>query len=683
MLFNFHTPIVTDWYNSSMTSPSQSTFWRILLAFTILLAGLAIADALQLAEKFGVSPFASKTILGIVTFFTLTIISASSALALTFTRYRLRIFSSLEAVSRAGGFFRFVAFAAFLTVLFIFPVLYALPEFRQLFGGGATRFFIFWLLAITGMYALKIARPNLAFAPALALTLLLQSTLNLTASYLPALTDYPFALGWSETSRFYFPSLFLSEKIYGQPYPWPILHPSLHLLLAPPYWFDAPLWFHRAWQVGIRFLLVGLIAPALLSRFKIENRALKFALFTWIFVYLFILPLYLHLPLMVFPLLWLFRADDDRRTWILLIATSIWAGLSRLNWYPMPGLILSVLWLLEYKSHIPKPLISLRSLFSFLFSRLGRPAAWTISGSLLAYAVSQVYIPLSGNQPGDFFTSLTSDLLWYRLWLNATYFLGVLPGILLFSLPIWILIVISASKIRVSAFQSVPESITKPVIESVAIFTILLVLFLGGLLVSTKIGGGGDLHNMDAYAVMLLIVAVYAFFRAAQPIPWQVVALLVLIPVWFAHLPNSGIVRYDQAESQATLAAIQGRVSRTEGEVLFITQRHLMSMGMIEGATLIPEYEREDLMEMAMANNITYLERFEQDMESQRFAAIIVDPLRFNYLGSDYYMGEENNAWVRHVVRPILCWYREDQTFPADRIIIYVPREEGRQCPSQ
>ncbi len=660
-----------------MTFPSPNAFWRLTLLLTVLLGGLAMLDTFQLADKLEVNPFASKTILGILTFFTLTIFSALSALVLTFTGQHLRTLSVLEAPACAAGRFRFAAFAAFLAILFIFPFFYARPEIRQFFGGEWVRFLVFWLLALTGMYALKNARPNLAFAPALALTLLLQSAANLTASYLPALTDYPFALGWSETSRFYFPSLFLSEKIYGQPYPWPILHPSLHLLLAPPYWFDAPLWFHRAWQVGIRFLLVGLIAPAILSRFKIENRTLKIALFTWIFVYLFTLPLYLHLPLMVFPLLWLFRAEDDRRTWILLIATSIWAGLSRLNWYPMPGLILSVLWLLETNPKgLQKPL-------GFLVSRFGRPAAWTISGSLLAYAVSQVYIPLSGNQPGDFFTSLTSDLLWYRLWPNATYFLGVVPGILLLSLPIWILIVISASKIRVSASPSVPESVTKPVIESVAIFAILLVLFLGGLLVSVKIGGGGDLHNMDAYAVMLLIVAAYAFFRAAQPIPWQVVALLVLIPAWFAQLPNSGIARYDQAGSQATLAAIQQRVGTAEGEILFITQRHLMSMDMIQGATLVPEYEREDLMEMAMANNSAYLARFEQDMENQRFAAIIVDPLRFNYLGSDYFMGEENNAWVRHAVRPILCWYREDQTFPVDRITIYVPREDGRQCPSQ
>lgn len=655
-----------------MTSPSQNTFWRLVLVFSVLLAALAIFDTFALAQKLQVNPFFSKTIFGMLAFFTLLVFLAGGALALTFTGYHQRVFSTLEISTRLGCRFRFFAFPAFLAILLAFPVLYALPEFRQLFGGAGIRFFVFWLFALAGMHRLKLIRPAFSFPAALAATLILQSGVNLFASYLPAITGYPFALGWSETSRFYFPSLFLSEKIYGQGYPWPILHPSLHLLLTPPYWFDAPLWFHRAWQVGIRFLMVGLIAPALLSRFNIENRALKFFSLAWVFVYIFNLPLYLHLPLMIFPLLWLFRAEDDRRTWTLLILTSIWAGLSRLNWYPMPGLILSALWLLEDSGRWT---VDGKSGLRAAAQRFWKPATWTISGSLLAYAVSQVYIVLSGVEKSNFFTSLSSDLLWYRLWPNETYGLGILPGIILFSLPLWMLIAVKDSNISRGSRQP------REMLESFAIFAMLLALFIGGIFVSMKIGGGADLHNMDAYAVILLIVAAYAFFRAAKPVPWQVAGLLVLVMAWFAHQPNSGIVRYDKAGSQATLTAIQQRVDATEGEILFINQRHLIAMNMLEGVTLIPDYEREDLMEMAMANNLAYLERFERDISSQRFAVIVVDPLRFNYLGSNYAMGEENNAWVRRVVRPVLCWYQEDETFPADRVVIYVPREEGRQCP--
>lgn len=654
-----------------MTLPSQNTFWRVILSFTSLLAVFAIIDTLQLAEKLQVGPLTSKTILGMLAFYALIVIAVGSALALTFSRFRQSIISTLEAPSRAASGFRFGALAAFLVVLLAFPVLYSLPAIRQFFSGSAARFLVFWILALVGMYSFKIARPPTSLPAALGATLISLSAVNLAASYLPAITDYPFALGWSETSRFYFPSLFLSQKIYGQPYPWPILHPSLHLLLTPPYWVDGPLWLHRAWQVGIRFLMVGLIGPALLSRFKIEKCALRFFLATWIFVYLFILPLYLHLPLMVFPLLWLFRAEDDRRSWVLLIAASIWAGLSRLNWYPMPGLILSALWLLESGRGTPRT--GQKPLVSGLIQRFWRPALWTIFGSGLGYAVSQVYVRLSGNQPGDFFTSLTSDLLWYRLWPNATYGLGILPGIILLSLPLWALILWSIKK-----GGGLRDSVTM----WAGIFAILLALFVGGIFVSMKIGGGADLHNMDAYGVMLLIVAAYALYRSTKPIPWQAAALLVLIPAWFGQQASSGIVRYDPALSQAALTAIQERVDMSEGEILFITQRHLIAMKMLNGVRLIPEYEREDLMEMAMANNTAYLERFERDLERQRFAAIVVDPLRFNLLGSEYAMGEENNAWARRVARPVLCWYEQSETFPADRIVIYVPRKEGRDCPT-
>ena len=41
------------------------------------------------------------------------------------------------------------------------------------------------------------------------------------------------------------------------------------------------------------------------------------------------------------------------------------------------------------------------------------------------------------------------------------------------------------------------------------IFAALLVLFAGGLVVSMKIGGGVDIHNLDAYLSLLLIVTVY------------------------------------------------------------------------------------------------------------------------------------------------------------------------------
>ena len=104
---------------------------------------------------------------------------------------------------------------------------------------------------------------------------------------------------------------------------------------------------------------------------------------------------------------------------------------------------------------------------------------------------------------------------------------------------------------------------------------------------------------------------------------------------------------------------------------------------MLHNVVLVPEYEREDLMEMAMGNNTEYLDNFHSDMENQRFAVIVVDLLKFKYLGSDSSFGEENNVWVRQVMKPILCNYEADMVFLEDDIALYVPQEGERQCPKQ
>jgi hypothetical protein len=102
---------------------------------------------------------------------------------------------------------------------------------------------------------------------------------------------------------------------------------------------------------------------------------------------------------------------------------------------------------------------------------------------------------------------------------------------------------------------------------------------------------------------------------------------------------------------------------------------------MLNNVTLVPEYEREELMEMAMAKNDDYLQVFRTDMEKHRFSAIIVDPLRFNLVGEEDAMGAENNAWTRNVVKKILCNYQQAAIFPDDRIAIYTPQVDEQKCP--
>jgi hypothetical protein len=97
--------------------------------------------------------------------------------------------------------------------------------------------------------------------------------------------------------------------------------------------------------------------------------------------------------------------------------------------------------------------------------------------------------------------------------------------------------------------------------------------------------------------------------------------------------------------------------------------------------TLVPEYEREDLMEIAMANDTQHIQQFREEMEDQRFALIVVDPLNYNILSRQRSFAEENNVWVTRIMKHILCNYHEETAFPADEIALYVPQEGARQCP--
>jgi hypothetical protein len=655
-------------------SPSRLTFWRSVFALTALLPFLAIYQILERAPKLGVDLSVSRAWQGLIASLVLTGLLALFSLILTGSRYRERILSLVQ-ISDIINSKAWIGIPLVALALVGFSVLFMIPRIQSLIGGmGWMRFMIFWSFSLIGMWGVKLLRQETPWWIALVATVLCQSTLHLLLVYWPRVTDYPFAMGWSETSRFYFPSLFLAEKVYGREYPWPILHPTLHLLLAPPYLLDASLWFHRFWQVAIRYLLVGAVVPVLMSRLSIERRAVRWLVGLWMLLFLFMGPVYFHLTIPVILVLWGFSRERDGRTWIVVILASIWCGWSRLNWYPVPGMIAAVLYLME---------VSLRG--KPLWSYLLKPVLWFVLGTTIAYLSQQVYIALSGIPDSEiFYTSLASDLLWYRLWPNASYFLGVLPGALLASLPVWTTMYM-VIRSRKEEWHS---------IRLVLISAALLVLFLGGLVVSLKIGGGANLHNMDAYFSMLLIVFAYLVFaryqpeggETAEPVPlhWLLVAALIVMPAWSYLQFNIGRAPDDSARTQDVLAQLQARVDQVNargGKILFITQRHLISMHMLDGVALIPQYEREDLMEIAMANDLQHIQAFREDMEDQRFALIVVDPLNYNVLSRQRSFAEENNVWVTRIMKHILCNYREETVFPEDEIALYVPQEGTRQCP--
>ena len=447
-----------------------------------------------------------------------------------------------------------------------FALFTSVPYFVKVFGGQpAVRYLLFFLSGLIGTFGIRMLWKQVPWMTAFLSMVLFQSLIQLVLVFSTAVTAYPFAMGWSETSRYYFPSLFFSKLVYGQTYPWPILHPTLHLLLAPPYLVDAPLWFHRFWQVALRFLLIGMVVPPLLGRLSIQNRFVRWIAGLWMFLFLFMGPIYFHLTVPVIIVLAGFSVRNERQTWVAVLIASIWCGWSRVNWYPVPGIIAAVLYLLEQP-------VNGKSLWRYL----SRPFFWFTVGTLVAFLSQRIYIYFSGiPDSGSFYTSLSSDLLLYRLLPNATYFLGLLPAALLASLPMWLVIYIVIRSYRMAQWNP-----ARLLMISAALF----VLFLGGLLVSLKIGGGADIHNLDAYWVLLLIVFSYLVFARYRmengelsrsvPLPWLLVFALLIMPAWSWTQFNVLYKTYDAQATSAELQKIQDRVDEVNargGSILFIT----------------------------------------------------------------------------------------------------------------
>ncbi|MEO8354696.1 MAG: hypothetical protein ABI621_02165, partial [Chloroflexota bacterium] len=383
-----------------MNQPSSFTFLRFVLAAISFLALFAYWDLLEAARRLNIIVSESKPWMGLFILLSAFMIVSLSLLAISFSRMGQRLVNFLESIVETR-------FHNYLGVLLIsmglsgFAIFTSNAYFIRVLGNASgVRYLIVALFSLVGMWGIKIVRRETAWMTALIVIVLSQSVIQLILFYFSQVTSYPFAMGWSETSRFYFPSLFLSEKVYGQKFPWPILHPTLHLLLAPPYLVESPLWFHRFWQVALRFLLVGLIVPPLLKRVSISDRPLRWLVVLWMFLFLFTGPVYFHLAVPVIIMLWGFSTQDERRTWVAVILASLWAGWSRVNWYPVPAMIAVVLYLLE------EP-VGAKKLWQYLL----KPFLWFIAGTTVAFISQRLYIALSGiGDGGSFYTSLSSDL---------------------------------------------------------------------------------------------------------------------------------------------------------------------------------------------------------------------------------------------------------------------------------
>ena len=110
--------------------------------------------------------------------------------------------------------------------------------------------------------------------------------------------------------------------------------------------------------------------------------------------------------------------------------------------------------------------------------------------------------------------------------------------------------------------------------------------------------------------------------------------------------------------------------------MLFVTQRHLITFGYIEGVDLVWEYEKMELMDNTMAGNEVFLGSFAEDLAAQRFSLIVHDPLPTVWKNPEKKsLAAENNVYLKRAVPLISCAYEEETRLVDGTVQLLVPKE--------
>lgn len=666
----------------------QASFPELLLAGALLLTGLTFFMLLQPVYASGALFLSTKWTL-VLSVGVAAVLAELGLLVASWTKWRqvaLRTFEgSLALLSRLGKLN--LVFFALAIGLFSYLVVGKYYYYMQ---DMTLRLSSFGLVVLAGSIFIKAAGVERRWLELLGASLLFAAMGYRIGAYASEVSTYPFSLGWSETSRYYYASLFFSKSIYGVSVPPSVLHPTRYLMQSLPFLIpNSPLWLHRLWQVILWIATTSAAAFLLARRLSIGDRLWRWMLIAWSFLFLLLGPVYYHLLVPVIIVLWAFDSQASGTGGMLknlavVLLASAWAGISRVNWFPVPGMLAASLYFLEQP-------VGKRNFLIYLW----KPAAWTLAGTLVAFGAQALYAMVSGNPSGQFTSSLTSDLLWYRLLPNPTYPMGILLGSLVVSVPLVLLVFL-----RLNGHWSAYHPI-----RLLGLGAVVGVLYAGGLVVSTKIGGGSNLHNLDAYFTLLWVVSAAIFFQRFTPdrqpfIPdrpletasslhgWMLVgaiALALLVPAYYIvtfggpySLPSPTEAQTDMSKLKKTIRMTQAESS---GEILFISERHLLTFHTIEDVPLVDDYEKVFLMEMAMADNPNYLGRFYQDLKNKRFSLIVTEPLFTLQKDSQEVFGEENNAWVTNVSEPILCYYTTQKRLREIPLQLLVPRSDPQNCP--
>ncbi len=579
--------------------------------------------------------------------------------------------------------FRWVLLAM-TVVAFPYVVLYS--RYRTKFTLLSVRWLLFLGVAFLAafFYAPDDAR-ELTFRDVLAGLLLTGSVFAFLSAYVNV-SSYPFRLDWSEGNRFWEYSLRFARNRYNYP------AGRIEIVMDPGRQFlwgliflipDASIFWARFWNAFLFTVPYLVFAWVAFSQPK-EGRRLAFWAGLWGFLFLRQGPIYT--PLLLSALL-VALADMVALLWVgvsLMAVAGYYAALTRYTWLFAPALWAVILTLgrvregKEWASAVRRAAwLGAAGLLGALATGQWRVFWETALGLVRRYVFASE--PLSvATQP----LYATHPLVWSRLWPNPTFGPGILLGIVLAAGPVVLLWWLWRR-----------QGIWKMWSGALGVNLFILAVFLAtGVVASLKIGAGDNLHHLDTFLVGVVFFTVVLWRQGGvtwlrQP-RWDVggrvlLALAVLIPMAFAlPLPPRSIPV--ERKWRRTLSAVQEYVQQANqlGEaILFIDHRQLLTFGFVDSVPLVPEYEKQMMMEHAMAGDAVYFASYYRDLAERRFGLIVTEPL-YTFLQdeNESVFAAENNAWVKWVAAPTLCYYEPIATFRLDDVQLLAPREEPLDC---
>ncbi|MFZ5881190.1 MAG: hypothetical protein ACOY0R_17630 [Chloroflexota bacterium] len=485
--------------------------------------------------------------------------------------------------------------------------------------------------------------------------------------------DNPFSLTWSEGNRLYDYSLVFGQNLYNHNGRIPDVYntPGRYGLWGLLYlWQGLPISAHRLWNVVILVIPSFLLGWALTR--KLQAGFLRQASFLWITAF-FIILAPLHPPFMMTAILvalFAFHPSPYARG-ASLAAASLYAGLSRWTWVFAPGAWGALVDLLLYypkrEGHWLKRLWP-----AVLLAVLGALPGFLLNiDNFVGYSTGALD---TANQP----------LLWYRLLPNATLGPGLLLLMAMYTGPLAALLMV----------QTFTRAWKLDGWQLLAVWGTLLGFLGVGLVISTKIGGGGDLHNLDMYIGTLVFVAALGFFASppkTSSLPGWALLLLCLMAFLPMHPftpfhPSAGYhARLDlptTGDTDQALLQIQAAVNERSqrGEVLFMDQRQLLTFGYVNAVPFVPEYEKKYMMDQALASNQAYFQPYYRDLANRRFSLIVTEVLKVNLKVQAGVFADENDLWVIWVSTPTLCFYEPIMDDREVGVMLLVPRESPTGC---